>query len=64
MVKIVDTYETQMSEKGKEVNAYIEKHNIQVRGPQNSGKMIEAESEAAVSQAESKGTSGVLVNTR
>merc|ERR1712018_241511 len=35
LAKLIDTLEKQLTEKGQEINAYIEKHNIQVRGAGN-----------------------------
>ena len=56
--KLIETLEKQLSDKGVEINAYMAKHNIQVRGVKNK----ENETEAPV-KAQTTGGQGVLVET-
>jgi len=60
MAKLIETLEKQLSEKGQDINAYMEKHNIQVRGAGNQKKELDQSKEAGAS-TDSKST-GVLVN--
>jgi len=62
MAKLIETLEKQLSEKGQDINAYMEKHNIQVRGAGNQKKELDQAKEAS-DAADSKST-GVLVNTK
>ncbi len=57
--KLIETLEKQLKEKGEEINGYMEKHNIQVRGGQQQQQQKKAESEN-VEKAEKK-TTGILV---
>ena len=61
MAKLIETLEKQLSEKGKDINAYMEKNNIQVKGAGNQKKELEQSSKEETS--DSKNT-GVLVNTK
>jgi len=54
LAKLIESLNTQLVDKGAEINGYMEKHNIQVRG--QDGK----ESKKAVKEEEGK-SSGVLV---
>ena len=60
MAKLIETLEKQLSEKGQDINAYMEKHNIQVIGAGNQKKELDQSKEASAS-TDSKST-GVLVN--
>ena len=60
MAKLIETLEKQLSEKGQDINAYMEKHNIQVRGAGNQKKELDQSKEAS-SSTDSMST-GVLVN--
>ena len=62
MAKLIETLEKQLSEKGQDINAYMEKHNIQVRGAANQKKELE-QGKADSDTPDSKNT-GVLVNTK
>merc|ERR550539_134917 len=62
MAKLIETLEKQLSEKGQDINAYMEKHNIQVRGASNQKKELE-QGKADSDTPDSKNT-GVLVNTK
>merc|ERR1711874_237658 len=46
MGKLIETLEKQLQEKGEEINGYMEKHNIQVRG--NTDKKEEAGNDSGV----------------
>ena len=64
MAKLIETLEKQLSEKGQDINGYMEKHNIQVRGAGNQKKDIdESSKEDSVKSSDTKNT-GVLVNTK
>merc|ERR1712038_780462 len=54
MTKLIETLETQLTEKGQEINGYIEKHNIQIRGQPGAGRDKEEKEE------EEAKSSGVL----
>ena len=56
MSKLIETLDAQVSDKGKEINAYMEKHNIQVKGATNK-KSTEDET-----KDDKKASSGVLVS--
>lgn len=60
MAKLIETLEKQLSEKGQDINGYMEKHNIQVRGAGNQKKELTEKDDSA---SDSK-NSGVLVNTK
>ena len=62
MAKLIETLEKQLSEKGQDINAYMEKHNIQVRGAGNQKKEGD-QSKQSSDSTDSKST-GVLVNTK
>ena len=62
MAKLIETLEKQLSDKGQDINDYMEKHNIQVRGAGNQKKELEQSSKEA-NTSDSKNT-GVLVNTK
>ena len=53
--KLIDTLEKQLTEKGQEINAYIEKHNIQVQGKKD-------RTEQKAIEEPTKPSSGVLVS--
>ena len=55
MGKLIQSLEKQLTEKGEEINAYMEKHNIQVKDQQGAKK---EEGKAADKEAKS---GGVLV---
>ena len=55
MGKLIETLEKQLQEKGEEINGYMEKHNIQVRG--NTDKKEEVGKDAGEVK-----TGGVLVS--
>ena len=65
MSKLIETLEAQVSEKGKEINAYIEKHNIQVKGGASNNKKAAADDDSKEGAAGQKqpGSSGVLVSS-
>ena len=58
MGKLIETLEKQLADKGAEINGYIEKNNIQVRGGPPSAAAKTEESK----DSDKKGSSGVLVN--
>merc|ERR550539_641162 len=58
MAKLIETLEKQLSEKGQDINGYMEKHNIQVRGAGNQKKELTEKDDSA---SDSK-NSGVLVS--
>ena len=55
--KLIETLEKQLTEKGGEINGYIEKHNIQIQGSKSGSGASEP------SQSETKPSSGVLVSS-
>ncbi len=57
METLIKTLEKQLEEKGREINAYIEKHNIQIQG----AKQSKSKDDEDVSSGASK-SSGVLVS--
>lgn len=57
---LVETLQKQLSDKGAEINGYIEKHNIQVRGGPKKDEADKAS--ASASDSATKGSSGVLVS--
>lgn len=59
MTKLIESLENQVSDKGKEINAYVEKHNIQVKG----GAPNKKAPEEAAKENEKKTGSGVLVSS-
>lgn len=56
LAKLIDTLEKQLTEKGQEINAYIEKHNIQVQGKKDRSDQMPSKEETA------KPSTGVLVS--
>ncbi len=54
--KLIETLEKQLSEKGVEINAYMAKHNVQVRGVKNKDNETDTQDKAQTS-----GGQGVLV---
>ena len=54
LTKLIETLEKQLTEKGGEINGYIEKHNIQVQGSNKSAGSSEP------SESDSKQSAGVL----
>merc|ERR1712021_235395 len=52
LTKLIETLEKQLTEKGGEINGYIEKHNIQIQGSNKSAGSSEP--------SESKQSAGVL----
>ena len=38
--KLVESLNTQLTDKGAEINGYMEKHQIQIRGQGNEGKKV------------------------
>ena len=58
MSKLIETLEGQVSEKGKEINAYMEKHNIQVKGAASNKKTANNDS-----KEDKKPSTGVLVSS-
>ena len=64
MAKLIETLEKQLAEKGKDINAYMEKHNIQVRGAGNQKKELEQSAKEAESKAADSKNTGVLVDTK
>merc|ERR1712012_1466040 len=58
MTKLIETLETQLTEKGQEINGYIEKHNIQIRGQPG------APSAGKDKEEEESKSSGVLVASK
>ena len=57
MTKLIENLEKQLSNKGAEINAYIEKHNIQIQGRKDTSSAASDPSTASKSA-----TSGVLVS--
>jgi prefoldin subunit 2 len=53
--KLIDTLEKQLTEKGQEINAYIEKHNIQIQGKKD-------RTEQKAIEEPTKPSTGVLVS--
>ena len=53
LTKLIETLEKQLTEKGGEINGYIEKHNIQIQGSNKSAG-------SAPSESDSKQSAGVL----
>ena len=64
MAKLIETLEKQLSEKGQDINAYMEKHNIQVRGAGNQKKELEQSSNDDSAKSSDSKNTGVLVNTK
>ncbi len=62
MTKLIETLETQLTEKGQEINGYIEKHNIQVRG--GGGQPGGSAAQKDDKESESGKSSGVLVSSK
>ena len=56
LTKLIETLEKQLTDKGQEINAYIEKHNIQIQG-----KKGPTASNEPSSVDENKKATGVLV---
>ena len=52
--KLIETLEKQLTEKGGEINGYIEKHNIQIQGSKSGSSGSEP------AQSDTKPSSGVL----
>lgn len=63
MAKLIETLEKQLSEKGQDINGYMEKHNIQVRGAGNKKEIEESSKEDSAKSSDAK-NAGVLVNTK
>ena len=38
--KLIESLNTQLTDKGAEINGYMEKHNIQIRGQGNDSKKV------------------------
>ena len=55
--KLIETLEKQLTEKGGEINGYIEKHNIQIQGSKSGSSGSEP------AQSDTKPSSGVLVSS-
>ena len=55
--KLIETLEKQLTEKGGEINGYIEKHNIQIQGSKSGSSGSEP------NQSDTKPSSGVLVSS-
>ena len=55
--KLIETLEKQLTEKGGEINGYIEKHNIQIQGSKSGSSGSEP------TQSDTKPSSGVLVSS-
>ena len=64
MAKLIETLEKQLSEKGKDINTYMEKNNIQVRGAGNQKKELEQSSKEEGAKGSDSKNTGVLVNTK
>ena len=64
MAKLIETLEKQLSEKGQDINGYMEKHNIQVRGAGNQKKDIDESSKEDNAKSSDTKNTGVLVNTK
>ena len=64
MAKLIETLEKQLSEKGQDINGYMEKHNIQVRGAGNQKKDIDDSSKEDSAKSSDTKNTGVLVNTK
>ena len=58
LTKLIETLEKQLTDKGSEINGYIEKHNIQIQGSKSA-----ANSTSETAQSENKPSSGVLVSS-
>merc|ERR1711963_1194300 len=54
LTKLIETLEKQLTEKGQEINGYIEKHNIQIQGRKE-------RSETTVEESKKTTSGGVLV---
>ena len=63
MAKLIETLEKQLAEKGEDINAYMAKHNIQIRGAGNQKKDLEQSKGGDAKESDTKST-GVLVNTK
>ena len=63
MAKLIEALEKQLAEKGEDINGYMAKHNIQIKGAGNQKKELEQSKEGDAKQSDSKST-GVLVNTK
>ena len=61
LLNLPKTLETQLTEKGQEINGYIEKHNIQIRG--QPGASSAGKDKEEKEEEESK-SSGVLVASK
>merc|ERR1711993_183495 len=55
--KLIESLEKQLTEKGGEINGYIEKHNIQIQGSKSASGTSEPP------QSDTKPSSGVLVSS-
>lgn len=55
--KLIETLEKQLKEKGEEINGYMEKHSIQVRGGPKKEDVKETDDDA-----KDKKSSGILVS--
>ena len=58
--KLIETLEKQLTEKGGDINAYIEKHNIQIQGRKDQSS---ANVNAQAADSGKPSTSGVLVSS-
>ena len=57
MGKLIESLDKQLTDKGEEINGYMEKHNIQLRDQQGAGK----KEEKKAGEGDSK-SGGVLVS--
>lgn len=64
MTKLIETLETQLTEKGQEINGYIEKHNIQIRNQPNVGGGGGGRGGGEKENEEDSKSSGVLVSSK